>query len=295
MIARGCLLLALLLAVWGLGLSAAPVEAQSARGLFEVDIVNVTRINLAVKELDLYIPYAKVSANRSFEVAIWYVSHERGFFPSMSFGKPVSNSTSWNEWDFPPEWPLKSLVLETMPPDVPNTFPFESYQTEIIFGFNVTGISISEVPVTTVLPLDLAEQGRWNVKARVENTTQHCQKLAGQEDYIKKNGVVSFFSLVVELWHTCAYSSKMIVPTWGPIAFVFMMSYLQFCPLRRRIGRSDHISFFVAVAIFLLGSTIVTREFTPPELTLAELFGLVMTFVYTIVLVIIIYRRNYDA
>jgi hypothetical protein len=25
----------------------------------------------------------------------------------------------------------------------------------------------------------------------VENTTQHCQKLAGQEEYIKKNGVVS--------------------------------------------------------------------------------------------------------
>jgi hypothetical protein len=213
----------------------------------------------------------------------------------MSFGKPVSNSTSWNEWNFPPEWPLRSLVLETMPPDVPNTFPFESYQTEIIFGFNVTGISISEVPVTAVLPLDLAEQGRWNVTARVENTTQHCQKLAGQEEYIKKNGVVSFFSLVVELWHTRAYSLKMTVPTWGPIAFVFMMSYLQFCPLRRRIGRSDHISFFVAVAIFLLGSTIVIREFTPPELTLAELFGLVMTFVYTIVLVIIIYRRNYDA
>jgi hypothetical protein len=294
MIARGCLLLALLLAVWGLGLSAAPVEAQSARGLFEVDIVNVTRINLAVKELDLYIPHAKVSANRSFEVAIWYASHERGFFPSMSFGKPVSNSTSWNEWDFPPEWPLRSLVLETMPLLILNTFPFEGYQTEIIFGFNITGISISKAPVTAVLPLDLAEQGRWNVAAHVENTTQYWQKLAGQEEYIKMNGVVSFFSLVVELWHPWAYSLKMLVPTWGPIAFVAMMFGLQFFWLRKRIGRSDHISFFVAVVIFQLGSTIVIRDFTPPELTWAELLGLAAAFIYAMMLATIIHRGDYD-
>jgi hypothetical protein len=299
MIARGCLLLALLLASCGLGLSTAPAQTQTVQGRLEIDAVNVTRINLALKEVDLRIGYLRALVSRPFEVAIWSASHERGFLPMRAFGKPVSNSTSWHEWDFS-DWPPRSLVLRTIGP-LPievNQFPCEGYQTEIIFGFNVTGISATQGPLETSLSLDLSEQGTWNAIAHIESTTQPPQpllKLPVQRDYINEHGIVSFYSLIVELRHPSAYSIKMAVPTWGPFGFVSMMFWLQFFPLRRRIDRSDHISFFVAVAIFMLGFTIVTRDFTPPELTLAELSGLVAAFLYAARLACVIYRGDYDA
>jgi len=266
----------------------------------EIDAVNVTRINIAVKEVDHRIGYLKALASRPFEVAIWSASHGRGFLPMRAFGRPVSNSTSWQEWDFS-DWPPRSLVLETIGPlPLPievNQFPWEGYQTEIIFGFNVTGISATKGLLDTSLSLDLSEQGIWNATAHIENSTQPPQsllKLPVQRDYINDHGIVAFYSLIVELIHPLAYSTKMAIPTWGPIAFVSMMSLVQFIPLRRRIGRSDHISFFVAVAIFLLGSTIVTRDFTPPELTLAEMLGLIATFLYAATLACVLYHRNFE-
>jgi hypothetical protein len=301
MTARRCLLLALLLAFCSLGLSTAPAQTQAFYERLEIGAVNVTRINLALKEVDLRIGYLRASVSRPFEVAIWSASYGRGFLPMSAFGKPISNFTSWHEWDFS-DWPPRSLVLRTIGPlPLPievNQFPCEGYQTEIIFGFNVTGIIQTQGPLDTSLSLDLSEQGTWSATAHIENSTQPPQsllKLPVQRGYIHDHGIVSFYSLTVELMHPLAYSIKMAIPTWGPIAFVSMIFLVQFCPLRRRIGRSDHISFFVAVVIFQLGSTIVTREFTPPELTLAELVGLVATFLYAAALACVIYRRSYDA
>jgi len=294
MTAGACLSLVLLLTILGLGLSTPRAESQSAPGLFQIEGVIVTGINLDVKTVDLHIGYLFALVNHPFEVAVWYASYERGFVPMAVYGEPIPNSSPGHRWIFY-DWLPRSVAFTTiglLPIDV-NQFPFESYHAEIIFGFNVTGVTATNNVPGVSVSLDLSAQGKWNAAAHIENTTQARLRLPGQDQYIKTHGIVRFFSLIVELSHPQGYSRKMSIPTWGPIVFISVLFLFQFLK-PRRFGRSDHVSFFVAVAVFMLGSTIVTRDFTPPELTLAECLDLVMVSFYMLVLMFVIYTRRYD-
>lgn len=252
--------------------------------------MGVTRINLAVKEVDVQFGQIRISANRSFAVAIWSPSHlYRGFVPMNAEGKPVQNSPDWHDYEFA-DWRLRSLVLRTvgLPWVDVNAFPFERYETEVIFGFNVTGISARDATLSPWLSADLSEQGKWNVTAHFENVTQPLLKLPGQKTYIETKGIVSFFSLIIQLAHPSAYSLKMTIPTWGPLVFLLTLFMIQFRFVRRQLQRKDHVSMFIGATVFALGQAMLMRDVTPPELTLAELATFAFTMLYVGALALVI-------
>lgn len=85
----------------------------------------------------------------------------------------------------------------------------------------------------------------------------------------------------------------MFLPTWGPNIFTIVAFAAQFSLLRNRMRRSDHISMFVAIAIFTLGTSFTIREMTPPELTITELLSFLLVALYSIALYITIYRGSH--
>ena len=85
----------------------------------------------------------------------------------------------------------------------------------------------------------------------------------------------------------------MFIPTWGPLILICLLMFVQFVPIRKKLGKGDHVVMLVAAAIFGLTASYTVREFTPPELTLAEasLFGL--SLIYVIILMFIIHGGHY--
>jgi len=173
-----------------------------------------------------------------------------------------------------------------------NTFPFEQYKTEIIFGISIPNVTANKPD--SYLPWELEQQGYWVVDAWVANTSH--SKIANLNStnalLIKEYKLRSFISLFIQLSHPENYMWKMAVSTWGPMGFTLMILIAQFVFLRKKMKRSDHISMFVAVSIFTLSTSFIIREMSPPELTLPELASLSIAVVYSLFLFATIYSSS---
>jgi len=270
----------------------ASIDTKVKQGKLTIDGVYVTRINLAVKEIDVTIGLLDVSVNGSFTMAIWAPYRTRrenteyGGTITIT-GKPVPDSPPWHQFQQGNlEW-LRFLRIKTTGFSFlgMNGFPYEVYQSEVIIGFNVSNVK-AEVRNYGV-SYDLEQQGMWNASSRIENTTYPLQKLRGNEYYINENGIVKFLSLIITIQHPQGYQEKMLIPTWGPLALIIIVIIAQLI-LAKRLSKSDHVTILVAVAIFGLTTYYTVREVTPPELTLSEFFLFAVSIIYVILWALII-------
>jgi len=263
-------------------------EQKLVCGNLTLGSISVSRINLAVKEIDIEIHLLSIYVNGSFSMTVWYPSRGGGIFSEED--APIKDSPPWHQFNMT-EWPIRSLSIKTIPLEI-NIFPFESYEAEIIFGFNTTKIN-PNIQFDPWLSSDLAQEGRWIVTARFGNTSNVSLKLRGNEELIKYRGLKWFLSLFITLGHPAPYILKMLIPTWGPLVFIILMLFLQFKVTRLRLDRSDHVVMFIGVAVFALGQALTIRELTPPELTLPEAATFILTIVYVMILFYVIKRGFY--
>jgi hypothetical protein len=212
---------------------------------------------------------------------------------------PVPESPPWHESRLN-EMPMKNLKVKTVPSmisELPgaNPFPFERYETELIFGFNATGMMVSTgFKPRAWLSWDLEQGGVWNASVRVNVTDpSSVTEWDGAEDLVRSQNLTSFFSVVISLSHLPSYVYKMVVPTWGPFVFLFTLLVMQFRVVRRQLRRGDHVGMFIGASVFTLGQALMMREVTPPELTLAELATFTLAMIYLIALVVVIGRRSH--
>lgn len=258
---------------------------QSSIGSLSFGLI-VTRVNLGVKQIDVRLLGLNASADRSFRMMVFLAPGS--YIRCEGVTVPGRNSYQWFSQDFG----ISSAILKTVPLGL-NIFPFESYEAETIFGFNVTGITTGR-PWTSFLSYDLEQQGSWIVEAKVGPTNDTDTKLTAHRPAIEDNKLVYFRSLIIRLSHPDSYRRKMLVPAWGPILFALTLMGAQFGILRKKLEKSDHVALFVGVAVFNLGQTIAIRELTPPELTVPEFITFFLVLFYVALLTLAIRGQAHE-
>jgi len=146
--------------------------------------------NLAVKEINVVIDSLAVDVNGPFNMTMW-APLRTGGSPFVARGNLTSGS--WYEvrktgWEY-----LRHLTIKTN--YWLNMFPYEFYETEIIFGFSVDEINYSSIS-RPYLSWGLEQQGYWTVNVTIRKTSD--QKIAEIKDKllgaIERFGVKSFVS-----------------------------------------------------------------------------------------------------
>jgi len=263
----------------------------ASSGVVRITGVKINRINLALKEVDIEIGILNFEANGPFNFSIWAPFREGG--PTyVGIGTPI-NSSSWYEYRRSQwEW-LRFLSINTIGLWGINTFPFEAYGTEIVFGFSISNVT-SEVR-DSHLSWELEQQGHWVAQAWVTSTSSSeiAALNATHASRIEQYNLKSFISLFIQLNHPMGYIWKMWIPTWGPVVFSLIVLTAQFSALRKKMKRGDHISMFVAVSIFSLGASFVIRETSPPELTFPEMLNFLIALCYSLLLFGTLYSCSY--
>lgn len=106
-------------------------QTKNPTGYLKISRISVERINLAVKEIDVKVSILEADVNCPFNITIWkpvsYSAH----------GKPDPIDPSWYYFR-EEDWLLRSVPVKTIGFLGVNTFPYEYYETEIIFGFSIT-------------------------------------------------------------------------------------------------------------------------------------------------------------
>lgn len=110
---------------------------------------------------------------------------------------------------------------------------------------------------------------------------------------IERYGLKSYISLFIRIQHPSEFQLKMTIPTYGPIVFILIIGLAQFVILRMKMNRGDHLRMYLATALFALGTSFTVREMTPPELTWPELLLFLIAIMYSLVLIVIIYRGHH--
>jgi hypothetical protein len=277
-------------------LASAETEYNVSEGDFVLSQVEVNRVNLALKEIDIVVD-AYVVINSSFLMVAWIPWREGGTF--LAEGTPVQNSTPWHEYHLR-QMPMKRLVVTTTGHGFPsilgvNTFPFEAYETEMFLGFNATAVRVStgNEPRATLSP-DLEQEGKWNVTTEVKECSGPFSKWPGSERIAEAKSLKSFLMVSVTISHPDAYVSKMSVPVWGPIVFLLALIVIQFGFIRRKLRRAEHVGMFIGASVLALGQTLSMRDVTPPELTLAELINFSLVMIYLLMLALVMKRQYHD-
>ena len=266
-------------------------QTTTNSGFLSVRGISINRINLALKEIDIEISILRIEANGPFNFSLW-APFRRGGSVLLGNGTPTEYPP-WHEF-VRSQWKwLRFISIESIGLYGLNTFPFEQYKTEIVFGISVRNITATSYD--SYVSWELEQQGYWAIDAWVANTSySKIAKLnATYALHIRKHKLHSFISLFIQLRHPEEYKWKMAIPTWGPIGFALTVLIAQFIFLRRKMKRSDHITMFVAVSIFSLGTSFVIREMSPPELTFPELASFVIAIVYSLLLFATIYSGSY--
>lgn len=266
-------------------------QNANTHGFLKITGVSVNRINLALKEIDIEITIADVEINGPFNITVW-APFRYGGSPTY-VGNGTLNSAPWYEWRRS-QWKwFRDVSIRTANIGELNCFPFEKYQTEIVFGFSSTNMSANVRDA--YLSWELEQYGYWSVKAWAVNTSQAkiSSLNATYSRSIRDYRVKAFVSLIVQLEHPEGYRWKMFLPVWGPMIFTLFVFFVQFSRLRKKMQRRDHISMFVAIAIFTLGNSLVIREMTPPELTFPELLNFIIVILYSVTLFMTIYRGSH--
>jgi len=193
------------------------------------------------------------------------------------------------------------VVVKTVGDNLPaffglNPFPFESYETEILFAFNVTGmhVSVGFVPRPILSP-DLEQEGIWNFTVRTSKAEGPAPKWQDSERITEEKNLRSFFTLSIVLSHPLPYRLKMTIPAWGTLVFLILLSLVQFLVVQARLSTGDNIALFIGAAVLVLGQSLSMREVTPPELTLPEFLSFSFTIGYLILLALVIRsKRNVE-
>jgi len=267
------------------------INDSASSGRLRIIGVTINRMNLALKEFDLEIGILNFEANGPFNFSIW--APFRGGGPTyVGNGTPI-DSSSWYEYRLS-QWKwLRFVSLNTVGLWGINTFPFEAYRTEIIFGFSVSNVTPDVRD--SYLSWELEQQGYWVAQAWATNTSSSeiAALNATHASRIEQYNLKSFISLFIQLSHPIGYIWKMVIPTWGPVVFTLIVLIAQFSILRKKMKRGDHISMFVAVSIFSLSTSFVIRETSPPELTFPEMLSFLIALCYSLLLFGTLYSRSH--
>lgn len=269
-------------------------EWNVSQGDFVLSQVEVNRINLALKEIDIVI-HLYVVANASFSIAAWVPSQERLAF--WTEGAPVPNSPPWHDRRL--DFPMDHLSVTTIGHTLPiafgiNQFPFEGYKAEIVFGFNITLLKISTVnePRST-LSSDLEQEGVWSIALQLESNPGSLSKSHDFEQVVERHDLKSFVSLSITLSHPSAYVSRMLVPTWGPFIALVVVAVVDFLVVGTRLPkkyRKYRVSIAATVSIGVLRQAVEMGQFTPPDLTLPQLLTFLSPVVYVALSLILLAR-----
>ena len=264
-------------------------EGDSTQGDFVCDHVVVEKINLSLKEVDLSVD-VYVVANSSFLMGVWVPWKEGGTF--WALGVPVENSPHWHEYHLR-EMPMNRLTITTVWNTLPvflglNPFPFESYNAEIVFGFNITDVRVSPSfkPRPTLSP-DLEEGGVWNVTLQVKESGSPNTLDAGR--VVTEKGLKSFVTLSIMLSHPPPYVWRMLIPTWGPLIFLGSVFIAQLL-IRRKLGREYQAAIAVVTASMSAAGVVLIPSLgmgasTVPDLTLSQVLTFGSVVIYPLLVV----------
>lgn len=264
--------------------NAKQIQKLGDSGYFHVHGISIQAINLAAKEITIEVSFG-ANVNGPFNMTWW----PPGVGWRIARGAQKNNSIrhEYEQWQL--EWKRVTIYSDTWI----NMFPYEVYQTEIVFG--LSAVDIEYYSSGCWLSVELEREGHWEVDGNLQETsagkTQEINDSYSRRK-IEELGLKSFLSLIIQLRHPPGFSSKMLIPTWGPIVFILTTLMLQLI-LGRRIGRGEHVSIFTAITVFALGTTFSIREMTPPELTCAELANFILSLVYMLALFVTIYAGRH--
>jgi len=269
-------------------------ESSGTAGDFLCDHVVVNRINLALKEISLLIDvYAVV--NSSFLMIVWIP--RVGGYSFSAEGIQIQDSPVRHGYHLK-ELPIDRVAVKTVGDSLPaflglNPFPFEGYETEFLFAFNVTGIHLSTgfVP-RPILSQDLEQEGIWNLTVQTREAEGPASKWQDSERVAGEKNLRSFFTLSIVLSHPLPYRLKMTIPAWGTFVFLILLSLVQFWVVRARLSTGDNVALFIGAAVLVLGQSLSMREVTPPELTLPEFLSFSFTIGYLILLALVIRSKR---
>jgi len=234
--------------------------------------VNVSRINLNTQEIDVEIQNLKAFSNQRFVMVMSRPYLDRRSSEDVGIGFDKSESI----YQFTTStWPWKSITIWTGPSAI-NLFPFEYYETEIIFGFNSTDVR-TELVFQPFFSGYLEQEGQWKVTGRMENTSDLHLKWPAWEKEKEKYSNFAFRSLIIQLSHPPRYIARMFLSSWGPLLLSISIVISQFGFLGSKISRTDHITMFAGVSIFNAGQVLAVLQVTPPQLTAIQLSYLILS------------------
>jgi len=242
--------------------------------------VNISRINLNTQEIDVEIQNLKAFSNQRFVMIMSRPYLDRrssedvgiGFYKNESIYQFTTST-----------WPWKSIAIWTVPNAI-NLFPFEYYETEIIFGFSSTDVR-TELVFQPFFSRYLEQEGQWKVRGWIENTRDLHLKWPALEKEKEKYSNFSFRSLIIQLSHPFGYIVRMFLSSWGAFLLSISIVISQFKFLGSKISRTDHITMFAGVSIFNAAQVLAVLQVTPPQLTAIQLSYLFLSFAHLCLLV----------